>query len=98
ILGTCLLAIPIGVYAGKRSRARSGRWIRSASGVGLAVPDFFAALVFITVFSVWLSWLPRLGFVPFLENPPRNLYYLILPSLPMILGGSAIVIRQVGAA
>lgn len=98
ILGTCLLAIPIGVFAGKRSAKRSGRWVRSVSGVGLAVPDFFLALVLITIFSVWLKVLPRIGFVPFSEDPVQNIYYLLLPSLPMILGGSAIVIRQVGAA
>ncbi|RAY15606.1 ABC transporter permease [Actinomadura craniellae] len=98
ILGTCLIAIPVGVFAGKRAARSSGRWVRSISGLGLAVPDFFAALVLITIFSVWLRVLPRLGFTPFAEDPVQNLYHLILPALPMILGGSAIVIRQVGAA
>ncbi|WP_285701599.1 ABC transporter permease [Actinomadura sp. NBRC 104412] len=98
IAGTCLVAIPLGVYAGKRVARSSGRLIRSLSGLGLAVPDFFAALVLITIFSVWLGLLPRLGFVPFTEDPIRNLHHLILPAMPMILGGSAIVIRQVGAA
>ncbi|QFG21628.1 ABC transporter permease [Actinomadura sp. WMMB 499] len=98
IVGTCLIAIPLGVFAGKRAARRSGRFVRSASGLGLAVPDFFAALVLITIFSVWLGLLPRLGFVPFAEDPVRNVHHLILPAMPMILGGSAIVIRQVGAA
>lgn len=98
ILGTCLVAIPLGVYAGKRAARSSGRLVRSVSGLGLAVPDFFAALVLITIFSVWLGVLPRLGFVPFAEDPVRNVYHLILPAMPMILGGGAIVIRQVGAA
>lgn len=98
IVGTCLLAIPIGVFAGKRATQRSGRWIRGVSGVGLAVPDFFLALVLITIFSVWLKLLPRIGFTPFTDDPVQNLYHLLLPALPMILGGGAIVIRQVGAA
>ncbi|SNT58522.1 peptide/nickel transport system permease protein [Actinomadura meyerae] len=98
ILGTCLLAIPLGVFVGKRATRRSGRWIRSVSGLGLAVPDFFAALVLITVFSVWLRLLPRLGFTPFSQDPVQNVYHMILPAMPMILGGGAIVIRQVGAA
>lgn len=98
IVGTCLIAIPIGVFAGKRATQRWGRWIRGVSGVGLAVPDFFLALVLITIFSVWLRLLPRIGFVPFSEDPVQNLYHLFLPALPMILGGGAIVIRQVGAA
>ncbi|GAA4510107.1 ABC transporter permease [Brevibacterium yomogidense] len=98
IFGTCIVAIPLGVFAGKRAARRPGRLIRSVSGVGLAIPDFFLALVLITFFSVWLSLLPQLGFVPFTENPAQNLYHLLLPSLAMIMGGSAIVIRQVGAA
>ena len=98
IVCTCLIAIPIGVFAGRRATRSSGRFVRSFSGLGLAVPDFFAALVLITVFSVWLGALPRLGFTPFTEDPLKNIHHLILPALPMILGGSAIVIRQVGAA
>ncbi|WP_433249425.1 ABC transporter permease [Actinomadura nitritigenes] len=98
ILGTCLVAIPLGVFAGTHAARSSGRFVRSVSGVGLAVPDFFAALVLITIFSVWLDALPRLGYVPFGQDPVQNIDHLILPALPMILGGGAIVIRQVGAA
>jgi peptide/nickel transport system permease protein len=98
VLGTCVLAIPLGVYAAKRAGRASGRWVRSVSGVGLAVPDFFLALVLISVLSVWLGVLPRLGYPRFSEEPLNNLYHVILPVLPMILGGSAIVVRHVSAA
>lgn len=98
IVGTIVIALPLGVFAAKRANKRSGRWIRTISGVGLAVPDFFLALVLISVFSVGLGLLPRLGYPRFTEDPFGNLYHVILPVLPMILGGSAIVIRQVSAA
>ncbi|GAB3451400.1 ABC transporter permease [Actinophytocola sediminis] len=98
IIGTIVVALPLGVYAAKRAGRRSGRWIRTVSGLGLAVPDFFLALVLISVFSVGLGLLPRLGYPRFTEDPLGNLYHVILPVLPMILGGSAIVIRQVSAA
>lgn len=98
IAGTIVVAVPLGVFAAKRAGKRSGRWLRTVSGVGLAVPDFFLALVLISVFSVGLGLLPRLGYPRFSEDPLGNLYHVILPVLPMILGGSAIVIRQVSAA
>ncbi|TQM01757.1 ABC transporter permease [Pseudonocardia kunmingensis] len=98
ILGTIAVAVPIGVYAARRADRPVGRWIRSTSGLGLAVPDFFLALVLISIFSVGLGLLPRLGYPRLTEDPVGNLYHVILPVLPMILGGSAIVIRQVGAA
>lgn len=98
IVGTIVVAVPLGVYAAKRAGRRSGRWVRNVSGIGLAVPDFFLALVLISVFSVGLGLLPRLGYPRFTEDPFGNLYHVILPVLPMILGGSAIVIRQVSAA
>src|SRR5690606_8928935 len=98
IAGTILLAVPLGVCTARRASKPSGRWIRSVSGVGLAVPDFFLALVLISIFSVGLGLLPRLGYPRFTEDPLGNLYHVILPVLPMILGGSAIVIRQVSAA
>lgn len=98
VLGTCVVSIPLGVYVAKRADRPSGRWIRGLSGVGLAVPDFFLALVLAAIFAVWLGVLPRLGFLPLTQDPVNNLYHVILPVLPMILGGSAIVIRQVSAA
>jgi peptide/nickel transport system permease protein len=98
IIGTCVIAIPLGVYAARRAGRASGRWIRGVSGVGLAVPDFFLALVLIIVFTVWLGALPRLGYPRFTDDPVDNLYHVILPVLPLILGGSAIVVRHVSAA
>jgi peptide/nickel transport system permease protein len=98
ILGTIAVAVPLGVYAARRADRPIGRWIRGVSGLGLAVPDFFLALVLISVFSVGLGVLPRLGYPRLSQAPLDNLYHVILPVLPMILGGSAIVIRQIGAA
>jgi peptide/nickel transport system permease protein len=98
IIGTIVVAVPLGVFAAKRAGTATSRWIRGISGVGLAVPDFFLALVLISVFSVGLHALPRLGYPRFSQHPADNLYHVILPVLPMILGGSAIVIRQVAAA
>lgn len=98
VTGTVLVSIPLGVYAARRASTRPGRLIRNLSGVGLAVPDFFLALVLISILSVGLGLLPQLGLPPFTEDPVGNLYHVILPVLPLVLGGSAIVIRQVVAA
>ena len=98
IVATVLIAIPIGVFTAKRAGRPSANFVKSISGLGLAVPDFFLALLLIDLFAVWLGWFPRLGYPRFTEDPLGNLYHVVLPVVPMILGGSAIVIRQVSAA
>jgi peptide/nickel transport system permease protein len=98
LIGTLVFALPVGVYVARRRHSRMATAIRSASGFGLAVPDFFLALVLINVFAGGLAWLPRLGAPRLTESPLENLRHLILPVIPKVLGASAIVIRQVGAA
>jgi peptide/nickel transport system permease protein len=44
-----------------RPRARGARLILSLSVLGISVPVFLTGILLITVFSVWLGWLPAFG-------------------------------------
>ncbi len=98
LLFTVVVALPVGVTAARRADGRTDRLLRTASGLGLAIPDFFLAIILIAVFGIAAHLLPELGFVPFGQNPASNLDHMILPSLSMGLGAGAIVVRQVRAA
>lgn len=98
LIGTIVIAVPIGVVVAKRRGTGTARSIRTVSGIGLALPDFFVALILINIFAVWLAWFPRLGAPPLRDDPVGNLRHMILPVVPKVLGASAIVIRQVGSA
>ncbi|HEY3881028.1 MAG TPA: ABC transporter permease [Trebonia sp.] len=91
-------AVPAGVVAARRAGSRTDGVIRTTSGLGLAVPDFFLAIVLIDIFAVGAGLFPELGFVPLSENFGQNLYHLVLPAAAMGLGAGGIVARQVRSA
>ncbi len=98
LIWTFLLAIPIGLVAARRIASRVDRTITSVSGMGLAVPDFFLAIILIIIFGVKLGLFPEIGYVSPSMSFGENLYHMFLPSLTMGLGAGAIIARQVRGA
>ncbi|MBM3140022.1 MAG: ABC transporter permease [Chloroflexi bacterium] len=66
--------------------------------LGVATPNFWAAILLILVFSVWLGWLPASGWVAPWENFTEGLRRLTLPVLALGLFGSATIMRQTRSA
>jgi peptide/nickel transport system permease protein len=97
-LWSVLLAVPAGVLAASRRGSRLDRLITGSSGIGLAFPDFFLAIVLVDVLAVALHLFPVLGFTRLTLDPAKNLYYMFLPSVTMGFGAAAIVVRQVRGA
>jgi peptide/nickel transport system permease protein len=56
-----LFSVPAGVYCAVRPRARGARLILSLSVLGISIPVFLTGIFLITLFSVWLGWLPAFG-------------------------------------
>ncbi len=65
VLGASLivlvLCLPAGVYCAVRPRSLGARLILGLSVLGISVPVFLTGILLITVFSVWLGWLPAFG-------------------------------------
>jgi peptide/nickel transport system permease protein len=97
VLLTVLVAVPIGVTAATHYGRRADNVLRQASGIGLAIPDFFLAILLIDVFAVELKALPELGFEPLSQSVSGNLRDMVLPVLTLAAGAGAIVVRQVRA-
>ena len=77
------MAVPIGVTAA-RYRGRWPDYLGSGFVlVGLALPNFFLAILLILFFSLHLGWLPPAGYVPLLEDPAENMRRMVLPSLSL---------------
>ncbi|RWJ02277.1 MAG: ABC transporter permease [Mesorhizobium sp.] len=49
------------------------------------LPEFVTGIVLILVFGVWLRWLPISAAWPDGAGPLTQLYYLILPAMPLVL-------------
>ena len=88
-----LIAVPLGMFAATR-RGRLGDYgVMAFSQVGLAIPNFWFAILLILVFAVWLRWLPAGGFPGWDAGPGAALRALTLPALALALSEAAILAR-----
>ncbi len=86
-----LLAVPAGVYCAVRPRAIAARLILGLSVLGISVPVFLTGILLITIFSVWLGWLPAFGRGTTVSIGPwetglltlDGLKHLVLPALTL---------------
>ncbi len=84
-----VLVVPLGILGGVAAALKVGRWSDRAiifAGQSLGVvPEFISSIVLILVFGIWLRWLPMSADWPDGAGPLTQLYYLILPSLPLVI-------------
>lgn len=77
-----LLSIPLSIALVYKSRSRLVR-VANAASYGLqGVPDFWLSLLLILMFTVWLGWLPSIGF----ESPSSILMPALALGLPLVPG------------
>lgn len=65
---------------------------------GVAIPNFWLAILLMYVFAVFLGWLPASGYVSPFEDPVRSLKLLIMPAVALGTAWSAIFMRQLRSA
>jgi len=92
-----VIAIPVGVFAASRSGKPSDTIAMGAAQIGIAVPNFWFALILVYVFAVGLRLLPSGGF-PGWQNPADAIKALILPSVALALPQAAILARVTRSA
>jgi len=96
ILGgvSILLVFGIGVPLGMLASLRRNSWldtgITSFSVAGMAIPNFWLALIAIYFFSIKLGWLPSAG--------QGGIKYLILPAVVLSAEGIALTVRMTRSA
>ncbi|ALP34215.1 ABC transporter permease [Corynebacterium pseudotuberculosis] len=98
MLFALVLAIPLGLWAARRSGHVDGTFISALSQVGIAVPSFLAAILFISFFAVRLRWLPTNGWSVPNEDFSGFLARLVLPVISLGIVQAAIMTRYVRAA
>lgn len=98
MLFALMLAVPLGLWAARRSGHIDGILISALSQVGIAVPSFLAAILFISFFAVRLRWLPTNGWSVPNEDFSGFLVRLVLPVVSLGIVQAAIMTRYVRAA
>lgn len=83
------LVVPLGIAGGVWAALHAGRPVdRVISLAGLSasiLPEFVTGIVLIMIFGIWLKLLPINSDWPPGANLLTQLYYLLLPSLPLVL-------------
>jgi peptide/nickel transport system permease protein len=88
------LAIPLGVISAVNQDNPIDYGTRLFTIFGLSLPDFVLGTMTILFLSVYLGWLPALGWYPPWEDPVKNIQALIFPALILGYRLSAISARM----
>ncbi len=84
------IGIPLGMVASLKRNTWLDTGITSFSVAGMAVPNFWLALILIYIFSSVLGWLPSAG--------QGGIKYLILPAVVLSAEGIALTVRMTRSA
>lgn len=90
-----LIGVPMGIRAGTRPGTVSDRAATVASSAGIAIPDFWLAIILALIFAVKLHVLPDLGYVGLTSSPWEWFKHLLLPWFALGVAGGATLARQV---
>ncbi len=92
------IALPVGLYSASR-RGRAGDTISmGAAQLGVAIPNFWFALMLIYLFAVWLKLVPAGGFPGWGAGLWPGLKALVLPAIALALPQAAILARVARSA
>ena len=98
LLVTIIVGVGLGVAAALRPGSVFDRVVAGITGLGVAIPHFWFALILISVFALGLGMFPATGYTPFTTSPGGWIHGLVLPVCAMSLGTSAILARQTRSA
>jgi peptide/nickel transport system permease protein len=94
---TVVVALSLGVYAAARHNRLGDVGVMTLSQLGLAIPNFWLAIVLILVFAVHLQWFPAGGFPGWTADEGGGLWdglqALVLPAVALAAVQAAILAR-----
>jgi peptide/nickel transport system permease protein len=89
-IAALLLSVVFSVILALAAAARRGKTLDRVniglSMIGLSVPNFVLALIFIFIFAVKLHWLPSSGFTSISAGLGQNIRCMVLPSVSIAFG------------
>jgi peptide/nickel transport system permease protein len=97
IFGSIIVVAVLGILIGVLSARRTGivgRSIETISVLGIAVPNFWLAVILIEFFAVKLHILPATGYVDFTASPASWARSLVLPVVALAFAGITAVAKQ----
>ena len=99
---TTVLALSLGMYAAARHNRAGDVGVMAVSQIGMAIPNFWFAILLILVFAVHLQWVSAGGFPGWVEDDGGGLWAglqaLILPAVALAMVQAAILARVTRSA
>ncbi len=92
LLTTCI-ALAVGVYAAAQHNKIGDVGLMGMAQVGIAIPNFWFAILLILVFSVGLQWFSAGGFSGWSDEPLEAFKSLLLPAVSLAVVQAAILSR-----
>jgi len=85
------IGIPAGLYAAARRRKTSGKILMGAAQAGVAIPNFWLAILLVMLFAVTLRWFSAGGFPGWEAGAGPALKALLLPAIALAVPQAAIL-------
>lgn len=93
-----LIAFPAGIWAAARRGQPGDLAVMGATQLGVAIPNFWFAMLMVLVFAINLRWFPAGGFVGWDKGLWAGLHSLTLPAIALALPQAAILTRVMRSA
>ena len=93
-----VIAIPVGLFAAARRGKPADTITMGAAQIGVAVPNFWFALILIYIFAVWLRLVPSGGFPGWSAGLWPGIKSLLMPAIALALPQAAILSRVTRSA
>ncbi len=93
-----LIAFPAGIYAASRRGKPGDMAVMGATQLGIAVPNFWFAMMLVLIFAINLRWFSAGGFAGWDKGVPAAMKSLTLPAIALALPQSAILARVMRSA
>lgn len=90
---TTVIALAAGIYAASRHNKLGDVGVMGLTQIGIAIPNFWFAILLILVFSVHFGWFSAGGFPGWDEGIAAGIRALMLPALSLAVVQSAILAR-----
>jgi peptide/nickel transport system permease protein len=98
LLLSTAIAIPVGVFSARHRGKLADALTMGTAQVGVAIPNFWFAIILIYVFAVWLRLVPAGGFPGWSAGVWPALKALVMPAIALALPQAAILARVTRSA
>jgi peptide/nickel transport system permease protein len=89
-----LIAVPLGTLSALYRDSWIDHSVRIVAVSGLAIPSFWLGMLIILALLSLFNWLPKIGYVPFWEDPITNLSVTIWPAASVGYRYAAVATRM----